>query len=135
VPSRARYACRVDDIRKFDAKHRQVADDQAGREHLRRLDVFVADAVVADVRIGQRDDLPAVARVGQDLLVTGQRGVEHHLADVWPAAPIEIPWKTVPSARARTAGAWESSKGSGTKTPDFTPRFEPVSAGWAGSGR
>ena len=53
-------------------------------KHLARLDVLGADAVVADVRIGQRDDLPAVARVGQDFLVAGQRGVEHHLADGVP---------------------------------------------------
>jgi hypothetical protein len=51
----------------------------------RRLDVFLVDAVVADVRIRQRDDLPAVARVGEDFLVAGERGVEHHLTDGRPA--------------------------------------------------
>ncbi len=60
---------------------RQVLDDQAGGMDLLGLDVFLVDAVAADVRIRQRDDLPAVARVGEDLLVAGQRGVEHHLAD------------------------------------------------------
>ena len=47
----------------------------------RRLHVFVIDASVADVRVRQRDDLLAVARVGQDLLVTRDRGVENHLSD------------------------------------------------------
>ena len=32
------------------------------------------------MRIRQRDDLPAVARVGEDFLVAGERGVEDHLA-------------------------------------------------------
>ena len=45
------------------------------------FDVFRVDAVVADVRIGERDDLLAVARVGEDFLVAGDRGVEHHFAD------------------------------------------------------
>jgi hypothetical protein len=31
--------------------------------------------------IGQRYDLPAVARVGKDLLVTGHRGVENDLTN------------------------------------------------------
>ena len=61
-------------------ENRQVLDDQAGRVNLARLDVFGVDPVVADVRIRQRDDLPAVARVGENFLVAGQRGVEHHFA-------------------------------------------------------
>ena len=60
---------------------RHVAHDQPGRLHRRRLGVLLVDAGVADVRIGQRDDLAAIARVGQDLLVAGQRGVEDDLAD------------------------------------------------------
>jgi len=37
--------------------------------------------VFADVRRGHRDDLPAVRRVGQRLLITGHPGVEDHLAE------------------------------------------------------
>jgi hypothetical protein len=44
------------------------------------FDVFLVDAVVADVRIRERDDLLAVARVGQDFLVAGDRRVEHDFA-------------------------------------------------------
>jgi hypothetical protein len=40
-------------------QQRQVADDQAGGMHFGRFDVFRVDAGVADVRIGQRDDLAA----------------------------------------------------------------------------
>jgi hypothetical protein len=57
----------------------QVLDDQARGMDLVGFDVFPVDAVVADVRIRQGDDLLAVARVGEDFLVTGHGGVEHHL--------------------------------------------------------
>jgi hypothetical protein len=60
---------------------RQLADDESGRVHARGFGVLVVDADVADMRVRQRDDLPAVARVGQDFLVTGQRGIENDLAD------------------------------------------------------
>jgi hypothetical protein len=59
---------------------RNVLDDQAGGMDLGGLDILVIDAHVADVRIRQRDDLPAIAGVGEDFLVAGERGVEHHLA-------------------------------------------------------
>ena len=45
------------------------------------FDVLGVDAVVADVRIRERHDLPTVARVGEDFLVAGDGGVEHHFAD------------------------------------------------------
>ena len=46
-----------------------------------RFDVLPIDAGVANMRISQRYDLAAVARVGEDFLITGHRGVEHHLTD------------------------------------------------------
>src|SRR5574343_2017312 len=45
------------------------------------LDVLGIDAVVADVRIREGHDLPAIARVSEDFLVAGDGGVEHHFAD------------------------------------------------------
>ena len=80
VPSRARYASSVD-VAEIGVSQRQILDDQAGGMDLRRLDVLLADAVAAHVRIRQGDDLLAVARVGEDFLVTSERGVEHHFAD------------------------------------------------------
>ena len=62
-------------------ERRQVANDEPGRVDLRRLEVVGVRADVADVRIRQRDDLPVVRRVGQDLLIAGHRGVEHHFAE------------------------------------------------------
>ena len=70
-----------------------------------RLGVLGVDAGVADVRIGQRDDLPAVRGIGEDFLIAGHRGVEHHLAHGGARAPIERPRKTVPSARTSAAGS------------------------------
>ena len=49
--------------------------------HLVGLHVFGVHAVVADVRVSERDDLLAVAGVGQDFLVARHGGVEHHLTD------------------------------------------------------
>ena len=57
---------------------RNVAHDQPGHLHRARFDVLFVDPRIADVRIGQRDDLAAVARVGEDFLVAGHRGIEDH---------------------------------------------------------
>jgi len=59
----------------------QVFDDQASSMDLVGFDVFPIDAVVTNVRVRQGDDLLAVAGVGEDFLVAGERGVEHHFAD------------------------------------------------------
>ena len=45
------------------------------------FDVLVIDAVIANVRVRQGDDLLAVAGVGEDFLVTDDGGVENHLSD------------------------------------------------------
>ena len=57
-----------------------MADDEAGQVRLGALDVLGVDAAVADFRIGHRDDLAAIARIGEDFLVSGHRGVEADLA-------------------------------------------------------
>jgi hypothetical protein len=67
-----------------EAPARHVAHDQAGGPDLRGLVVLVGAAGVADVRRGQRDQLARIGRVGEDFLVAGDRGVEHHLADGKP---------------------------------------------------
>ncbi|MCW0450790.1 hypothetical protein NB706_003624 [Xanthomonas sacchari] len=60
---------------------RHVAHDQAGRPDLGGLVVLVGAAGVADMRIRQRDQLAGVGGIGEDLLVAGHGGVEHHFAD------------------------------------------------------
>src|SRR5262245_42227783 len=42
-----------------------------------RLDVQLVDTVVADLRVGHRDDLSSVGRIGENLLVSHHGGVEH----------------------------------------------------------
>jgi len=59
-------------------RSRQVAHHQSGGVHPGRFLVFRVNPGIADVRVGQRDDLAAVRRVGEDLLVAGHRGVEDH---------------------------------------------------------
>ncbi len=61
-------------------QERQVADDEARGVDGIGLEVLGRDAGIADVRVGQRDDLAGIGRVGQDLLVARHRGVEHDLA-------------------------------------------------------
>lgn len=70
-------------LRGTEVRHagRTVADHQAGGVDAVRLDVLGVDAGVADVRIGQRDDLATIAGIGENFLVPGHGGVEHHLGD------------------------------------------------------
>ncbi len=63
---------------------RQILDDQPGGMHLGRFHVLCVGADVADMRISQGDDLAAVAGIGQDFLIAGHRGVEHHFANRLP---------------------------------------------------
>ena len=70
---------------------------QPERMRLARLDVLLIGADIADVREGERDDLPRVARVGHHFLVTGHRGVEAQFADRAALGP-EAP---APDRRAR----------------------------------
>ncbi len=61
-------------------RHR-LAHHRAQRMRLGRFDILVVGADIADVREGEGDHLPRVARVGHHFLVTGHRGVEAQLAD------------------------------------------------------
>src|SRR5690606_30488400 len=47
-------------------------DDQSRGLDARRLHVFQVDAVVADLGIGQGDQLAGVGGIGEDFLVTGE---------------------------------------------------------------
>ena len=62
----------------------------------------VGDAVVADHRRREADELLGEARVGDDLLVAGHRGREDRLAERRsPRRATDSPRKTVPSSSAR----------------------------------
>jgi hypothetical protein len=62
-----------------------LAQDQPGDVHLARLGVLGVGAHIADVRVGQGDDLLPVGGIGEDLLIAGHRRVEDHLAGRLPA--------------------------------------------------
>ena len=66
----------------------QLPHDHAAAERPAALVVGLGHAVVADVRVGEGDDLPGVGRVRDHLLVAGEDGVEHHLAGRDPARRI-----------------------------------------------
>jgi len=58
-----------------------VADNEAGDLRLAALLDDLLHAVVADVRISHRHNLESIGRIGGDLLISGQRRVEHDFAD------------------------------------------------------
>ena len=59
----------------------EFLDDEAGDLHPARLEIVGRDAVVADERVRQRDQLPGVGGIGQDLLIAGHAGIEDDFAD------------------------------------------------------
>lgn len=46
----------------------------------RRFFIFGVRADISDVRISQTDDLPGIAGVGENFLVTGEAGIENDFA-------------------------------------------------------
>jgi hypothetical protein len=71
------------------------AEDRAHRAGARGrrqvLDVLAVRPDIADVREGEGDDLPGIGRIGQDLLVARERGVEAHFADGASGRPEAAP--------------------------------------------
>jgi hypothetical protein len=59
---------------------RQAQHTAAGRR-CDGFDVIRVDTDVANVREGKSDYLAGIGGIGQDLLVTGKRGIETHLTD------------------------------------------------------
>ena len=60
---------------------RQMADNKGLHPRAAGLVVLVVDAVIANEGIGHHHALSSIGGVGQDLLIAGHGGVEHHLAD------------------------------------------------------
>ena len=57
-----------------------LANDEPGQVRLGAFHVFGIHSVVANLGVGHRHDLSAVARIGEDLLISGHRGVEADFA-------------------------------------------------------
>src|ERR1051326_8746957 len=58
---------------------RQLADNEPAYPGPHRFVARIRDAIVANLRMRHHHHLAAVRRVGDDLLVTGDAGVEHDL--------------------------------------------------------
>src|SRR5690606_27659678 len=59
---------------------RTIAYHQAGNMYLVRFNILGIDAGIANVWVSQGNDLPVVAGVSQDFLITGHGGVEDDLS-------------------------------------------------------
>ena len=66
--------------RKLDVRCDNSLTTKPAHGGLGRLEILEVDAVVADQRIGHGDDLAGVGGIGEDLLISGHRGVENDLA-------------------------------------------------------
>ena len=65
-------------------RQRQIADHETGGIDTAGFHVLGIGPGVADVGIGERDDLARVGGIAEDFLVAGHGGVEHHLAHRLP---------------------------------------------------
>jgi hypothetical protein len=59
---------------------RELANDERLDARPRGFLVILVGADVADMRIGQADNLPRIAGVGENFLVTGEAGIENNFA-------------------------------------------------------
>ena len=58
----------------------EFADDERFDVGLGRFLVVEIGADVADVRIGEADDLPGIAGIGENFLIAGKAGIENDFA-------------------------------------------------------
>ena len=61
------------DVRKF-------AHGQAFDVGPRGFVIVAAGAVIADLRVGEDDDLAGIRGIGENFLIAGERGIEDHFA-------------------------------------------------------
>ena len=59
-------------------QHRKITDDQPGGHGCAGFFISGGAAGIADMRECEGHQLPGIRRVGENFLVTGHRGVEHH---------------------------------------------------------
>src|SRR5580698_103277 len=64
-------------------QRREFADDQALNEWLHGFIIGIVGAVVADLRIGQDDNLAGVRRIGENFLIAGEGGIENNFSRVF----------------------------------------------------
>ena len=59
---------------------RKFADDQPFDVRLAGFVIVGIGAVVADLRVGEDDDLAGIGRIGEDFLIAGDGGIENDFA-------------------------------------------------------
>jgi len=82
-----------------------IPESQIRRVRTPRFHVQFVDAVIADERIGHRDDLAFIGRVGEDFLIAGHGSVEADFAARGRARAKTNAMKTEPSSSARIASS------------------------------
>jgi hypothetical protein len=75
---------------------REFSNDQRLYVRTPRLFVFQICADIADVRIGQADNLPCVTWVRENFLITGEAGVKNNFAAAARDGPRGAPVKEAP---------------------------------------
>ncbi len=58
----------------------ELADDETFDVRLRGFVIGGAGAVIADLRVGENDDLAGIGGIGEDFLVSGDGGIEDDFA-------------------------------------------------------
>ena len=94
-------------LTEIGGQQRQVLDDQAGGINPRCLHILRIHAVIANMGVGQGDNLLAVAGVSQDFLVASHGGVEHHFSDGSAGDTNRIPG--VDAAIRKCQNGWRGS--------------------------
>ncbi|MGC3980833.1 MAG: hypothetical protein QM808_06215 [Steroidobacteraceae bacterium] len=102
MPLAASQSPNVRSARKLEGCGHFLAHDAADRAIGPRIRVFVVDADIADMREGESNDLPRVARVGHHFLISGHGGVEADFADCLADGAEALAPDYGPSARTRT---------------------------------
>ena len=74
-----------------------------------RFLVLSIGAHIADVRVGERDDLPGIGRIGKNFLVTRHGGVEYHLSCGQSLCANGSPPKKIPVFQGKQGGSQTQS--------------------------
>ena len=82
--------------RQLELMARELADDQALDIGLGRLVVCLVGAVVADLGIGENDDLPGIGGIGGDFLIAGKRSIKNNFALAFAWVPIALATEDAP---------------------------------------
>ena len=114
--SRAPVGRRGAHVANDHAAHGRSARGTSGVAGEGRLDVGLVDAVVADLRIGHGYDLAGIARVGHDLKVALERGVETDFAGRGALGAACTSIKNGPILKVQDAGTAGALAGFGQHT-------------------